>query len=150
MRAQINGPHKGPEPAITGKRHAILQGFEETDTIPFGGLLQPLRMEAGVEVLATYIPQFPVYPPEKAYMREPKTGIPGILLNEKKGQGRVIFVPADLDITVWPHQSARSWQPLKKHDPLGRKENIPLTAEGAGLGGLPFVPATKSFGAAHC
>jgi hypothetical protein len=45
----------------------------------------------------TYIPPFPVYPPEKAWMREPETGIPGLILNELPGCGKVAYMPADID-----------------------------------------------------
>jgi hypothetical protein len=119
LRSQMDGPHISGEPSITGKRHPILRGFEETDILPFGGLLDTsLRLDPGAEVLLTFIPQFPVYPPEKAWMRVPKTDIPGLILrdNRKSGEdsrkngtesrkggkdagkgGRVVFLPADLD-----------------------------------------------------
>ncbi|MEO5593691.1 MAG: beta-galactosidase [Chitinophagaceae bacterium] len=133
LRAQTDGPHKGPEPAIVGKRHPILKGFEETDTIPFGGLLRPLRIDADVEMVASYIPQFPVYPPEKAYMRVPKTDIPGILLNEKTGQGRVVFIPADLDKQFGRTNLPDHGNLLKNIIRWAAKENIPVNVEGAGL-----------------
>jgi hypothetical protein len=145
LRAQVDGPHKGIEPPVTGKRyagsqgfrHPILQGFDETDILPFGGLLDPLRVDAGAEVLLTFIPQFPVYPPEKAWMRVPKTDIPGLILRD-----RVAFIPADLD-----RQYGRS--NLPDHGNLLRNiirwaaegpnasghghHQLPLTVEGAGL-----------------
>src|SRR5690606_5584457 len=80
LRAQVDGPKNGKEPAITGSRHAVLQGFEETDILPFGGLLHPLQVESGATVPFTFIPQFPVYPPETAWMRQPVTDIPGLVL----------------------------------------------------------------------
>jgi len=52
------------------QRHPILHGFEETDILPYGGLLEPLHMDPGAEVLMTFIPQFPVFPPEKAWMQQ--------------------------------------------------------------------------------
>ena len=97
MRKGVDGPSSGNEPALNGKRHDILKGFDETDIVPFGGLLNPLTLDAGTEVLLTYIPQFPVYPPETAWMRVPKTDIPGLILNTKKQGNRVAFIPADID-----------------------------------------------------
>ena len=47
-RALVDGPQAGTEPAVAGKRHEVLRGFEETDIIPFGGVLDPLRVEAGI------------------------------------------------------------------------------------------------------
>src|SRR5437660_15554 len=47
-------------------RHPILQSFNETDILPFGGALGPLRLDTSVEVPLTFIPPFPIYPPETA------------------------------------------------------------------------------------
>ena len=98
LRASLKGPHTSGEPKVgTAKRHPILAGFDETDILPFGGLLEPKRVDAGAEVLTTYIPQFPTYPPEKAYMRTPKTDIPAIVVRTAPGGGRIAFIPADID-----------------------------------------------------
>jgi hypothetical protein len=94
MRKRVDGPTSGTEPELTGNRHEILKGFDETDIVAFGGLLNPLKLDPGTEVLLTFIPQFPVYPPETAWMRVPKTNIPGLILNLSK---RVAFIPADID-----------------------------------------------------
>jgi len=97
VRGGVDGPSNGNEPPVIGKRNPILKGFEETDIIPFGGLLSPLKINDGTEVLMTFIPQFPVYPPETAWMREPKTTIPGLIIHTKSNGSRVAFMPADLD-----------------------------------------------------
>ncbi len=44
----------------------------------------------------TYIPPFPAFPPETAWMRQPKTDIPGLVLNTAGGR-RVAYLAADLD-----------------------------------------------------
>jgi hypothetical protein len=75
----------------------VLKGFDETDIISFGGLLEPVKTDPGVEILMTYIPPFPIYPPETAWMKVPKTDIPGLILNRAAGGGRVVFLPADID-----------------------------------------------------
>ncbi len=133
LRRQTNGPHKGDEPAITGKRHFILNGFDETDILPYGGLLEPLRIDSKAEVLMTFIPQFPTYPPEKAWMREPKTNIPGLIINTRANGSRIAFVQADID-----RQFGRSNLPdhgnlLRNLIRWAAKDNIPLAMEGAGL-----------------
>lgn len=97
LRAQVDGPKNGTEPAITGIRHPILAGFEETDIIPFGGQLKQLKTDNGTEMLLTFVPQFPVYPPETAWMRVPVTDIPGMVLRTMEQGGKVIFLPADVD-----------------------------------------------------
>lgn len=133
LRAQMTGPHTKNEPKVTGKRHAILKGFEETDILPYGGLLEPLKVDAGAEVLMTFIPQFPVYPPEKAYMRTPQTDIPGLIIKPTAKGGRVAFIPADVD-----RQFGRS--NLPDHGNLlanivrwTTKDDLAVTVDGAGL-----------------
>jgi hypothetical protein len=133
LRRQMVGPHKGNEPAISGKRHVILKGFEETDILPCGSQLEPLYIDEDTEVLMTFIPQFPVYPPETAWMREPNTDIPGLIINTKANGSRIAFIPADLD-----RQFGRSNLPdhgnlLKNIVQWAAKENIPLSVKGAGL-----------------
>ena len=80
----------------TGDRHAVLRGFDETAILPFGGTLERLRTDPGVTVPLTFIPAFPVNPPETSWMREPKTDIPGLVLNTR-GTARIAYLPADLD-----------------------------------------------------
>ncbi|HEY3839232.1 MAG TPA: alpha-amylase family protein, partial [Bryobacteraceae bacterium] len=96
MRAKVWGPHTGDEPVVSGERHPVLKGFEETDIIPFGGVLTNLRLDPGTTVPLTFVPAFPVYPPETAWMRTPKTDIPGLVLNTP-GNRRVAYMPADID-----------------------------------------------------
>ncbi len=133
LRAQVNGPQTGREPEVIGKRHPILKGFEETDILLYGGLLEPLRLDSGAEVPLTYIPQFPTYPPETAYMREPVTDIPGLILRLNSKGGRIVFMPADID-----RQFARLNHPdhgnlLANIVKWTAKEDLPLTVDGVGL-----------------
>lgn len=97
IRANIYGPQTGTEPAVTGERHEILKGFELTDILPFGGGLHTLRTDSGSNALMTFIPEFPIYPPETAWMREPQTDIPGLIINTMPNGSRVAFMPADID-----------------------------------------------------
>jgi hypothetical protein len=76
----------------------------------------------------TYIPPFPIYPPETAWMRQPKTDIPALVIN-----GQNAFLPADIDRRY-------SREPLPDYaDLLGNlvrwaaKGEIPLRLEGHGL-----------------
>jgi hypothetical protein len=133
LRGQVYGPKSGAEPPASGQRHQILKGFEETDILPFGGLLEPLRTDAGSEVLLTFIPQFPVYPPETAWMREPKTDIPGLILNTRPQGGRVAFVPADIDRQFGRNNLPDHGNLLANLVRWATKDTIPLVVEGAGL-----------------
>ena len=111
-----------------GPRHAVLRGFEDTEILPFGGLLGPLRVDEGTVVPLTFVPDFPVYPPETAWMREPKTDIPALIL-----KGRVAYVPADLD-----RQYVRNHLPdhanlLANLIRWASGDKLPLQVEGRGL-----------------
>lgn len=96
LRAQVPGPKAGDEPVVEGGRHEVLRGFEETDILPFGGVLESIRTEPGAVVPMTFIPAFPTYPPETAWMRQPKTDIAALVLRTA-GAARVAYLPADLD-----------------------------------------------------
>jgi hypothetical protein len=113
--------------------HAVLRGFEETDLLPFGGTLRPLRLEPNTEVPLSFVPPFPVYPPESVWMRQPQSDTPGLILREAINSGRVAFLPADLD-----RRFARD--NLSDHgNLLGNlirwvvRDNIPVRAEGTGF-----------------
>jgi hypothetical protein len=96
MRGKVWGPNGGDEPPVSGERHAVLRGFDETDIIPFGGVLEQMRVDPGSTVPLTFVPVFPVYPPETAWMRQPKTDIPALVLRTS-GTARVAYLPADID-----------------------------------------------------
>ena len=133
LRRTFDSPKIGKEPMITGERHSVLKGFEETDILAFGGLLEPVKVDSGAQVLATFIPPFNTHPPETAWMREPKTDIPGLVLNTTEGGGRVAYMPADLD-----RQFARNNFPdhgnlLANLIRWASKDDIPLKVESPGL-----------------
>jgi len=96
LRAKVDGPHTSDEPPAAGKRHPILASFDETDILPFGGTLEPLAVANGATVLCTFIPAFPAFPPEEAYMRTPRTDIPGLVVN-RFGKGQSVYFAADID-----------------------------------------------------
>jgi putative glycosyl hydrolase-like family 6 (GHL6) protein len=96
LRAGVDGPKAGDEPRAAGERHAVLRGFDETDILPYGGTLSPLRVDAAAIVPLTFVPAFPTYPPETAWMREPRTQIPGLVISHH-GTARVAYMPADID-----------------------------------------------------
>jgi hypothetical protein len=95
-RARVDGPKAGDEPAPVGERHPVLRGFDETDILPFGGILKGLKVDAAATVPLTLVPAFPTYPPETSWMRQPRTDTPGLILSEH-GASRVAYMPADLD-----------------------------------------------------
>ena len=95
-RGIVEGPHVPGEPSAAAARHPILTGFDQTDILPFGGTLQPLTLSSNAAALLTFIPAFPAFPPEAAYMRTPQTDIPGLIVNQPSKR-RVAYFPADID-----------------------------------------------------
>ncbi len=133
QRARVDGPQVGTEPAPGGDRHVVLRGFEETDILPFGGTLESLRVDAGAQVLLTFVPAFPIYPPETAWMREPKTDLPGLILHARAGVGRVVFLPADLDRRFGRDNLPDHGNLLANLIRWAAKDDIPLAVAGPGL-----------------
>ena len=133
LRRNYDGPLTGMEPLVTGDRHAVLKGFDETDIISFGGSLVSVKTDPGTEILMTFIPQFPIYPPETAWMREPKTDLPGLILNSTSGGGRIVYMPADLDRHFGRYNLPDHGNLLANIIRWAAKDNVPLAVECAGL-----------------
>ena len=132
LRARIPGPQAGDEPAVAGERHEVLAGFEETDILPFGGVLESMRTDPGVTIPLTYVPPFPVYPPETAWMRQPKTDIAGLVLNTP-GKARVAYLAADLDRRYGRDNLPDHGNLLANLFRWAAGNRIPLEVRGAGL-----------------
>jgi hypothetical protein len=133
LRSRVYGPRIGGEPSATGARHPVLQGFDETDILSFGGVLEPLRIDKTATVLATFIPAFPVFPPEEVWMREPRTQIPGIIVNENNAHGRVAFLPADLDRRFCRDNLPDYANVLANTVRWASRDTLPLEVDGAGF-----------------
>jgi len=78
-------------------RHPVLEGFEETDSLPFGGTWIDVKADPDAIVPLTYGNPFPVYPPETAYTLSPDSGIPVLVLRDSGWGGRIAYIAADLD-----------------------------------------------------
>jgi hypothetical protein len=128
LRASVPGPETGDAPRATGPRHPVLRGFDETDILPFGGTLTPLKLDSGVALPLTFVPPFPILPPETSWMREPTTHIPGLVLN-----GRVAFLPADIDRLYARNNLPDHAKLLENLVRWAANGKIPLQLEGRGL-----------------
>lgn len=132
LRALAEGPRSGDEPAPDGERHPALRGFEQTDLIPYGGTLLPHRCDPGASVLLTYVPPFPTYPPEFAWMRTPKTDIPALVVSQHGGS-RVAFLPAELDRWYFHYHLPDHGDLLANLVRWCAGDVMPLSVEGRGL-----------------
>jgi hypothetical protein len=133
LRSNFDGPRTNIKPQPGVKRHPVLKGFDETDIISYGGTLDTLKLDSGTKVLMTFIPQFPIYPPETAWMREPVTDIPGLILNELPGGGRIVFMPADLDRQFAKYNLPDHGNLLSNLTRWAAKDDIPIVVECPGL-----------------
>ena len=133
LRAREYGPRRSNEPRAAGTRHPALKGLDGTDILPFGGSLSALRVEAEAQVLATFIPPFPVFPPEDSYMRVSRTDIPALIVTESRGRGRVAFMPADLDRRYGRENLADHGNVLANLARWAAGDSLSLTVEGAGF-----------------
>jgi hypothetical protein len=133
LRSVADGPHAPDEPMGKGVRHPVLGGFEETNILPFGGTLEPLRLDPSAHVLLTFIPSFPAFPPEMSWMREPRTEIPGLILHEQPGAGRIAYLPADLDRRYGRDNLPDHGNLLANLVRWADGGNLPLQVEGPGF-----------------
>jgi hypothetical protein len=105
--ADVFGIHRNG--AITGtngnaycarieRRHELLQGFEDTDWIAGSQYRAPI---APVETpVLTVVPGSVAYPPELSYPNPSNTNEPAMMVRQK-GRSRLIFLPGDVDSTLW-------------------------------------------------
>ena len=115
-------------------RHPILTGLDETDIVAFGGTLdaEQIAPDAGVDVLATYVPAFPIYPPEFSWMREPRTDIPAIVVREHPAGGRIVYFAADLDRCYGRQHLPDHGDLLANAVRWAARDTLPLIVEGPG------------------
>ena len=66
-------------------------------------------------------------------MRKPKTDIPGLILHERAGQGRVAFLPADLDRRFARDNLPDHGDLLANLVRWAARDHLPLMVDGAGL-----------------
>jgi hypothetical protein len=132
LRAGVYGPRTGAEPAASGTRHAVLTGFEQTDLLPFGGRLEAVAAEAGTIIPVSYVPPFPIFPPELSWMRNPDSTLPAVVLRELKGGGRTAYLAADLDRCFGRDNLPDHGLLLANIVKWAAGDSIPLRVEGRG------------------
>ncbi len=133
LRARTFGPHIAGEPPATGARHPVLSGFDDTDILPFGGSLGALTLDASAQPLLTFVPPMPAFPPEAVWSRNTRTDLPGLVVSEKAGTGRVVYFAADLDRRCARDNSPDLARLLANAARWAAQDDVPLRVEGPGL-----------------
>ncbi len=132
-RPDSYGPGLADEPPGLDARHPVLAGFEHTDLLPFGGRLEVVRARSATSAPLTFVPPFPIYPPETAWMRQPTSALPALVLNEPANGGRVAYLAADVDRCFGRDYFPDHAVLLANLVRWTARDRIPLQVEGPGL-----------------
>ncbi len=133
LRAKTAGPHTASEPPATGTRHPVLNGFDRTDILAFGGSLTFLPVGTNAQVLMTYVPPRPAFPPEAVWLREDHTDIAGLVVNERADGTRIAYLAADLDRRYARDNISDTGTLLANMVRWAAHDDIPISVEGPGL-----------------
>jgi len=82
---------------LPNERHEILSGFENTTMLPFGGGIQVVNSTGNLKPLFSYIPSFPIYPPEFSWIREEEPNTCLLFAGTLPGGGRAVYFAGDID-----------------------------------------------------
>jgi hypothetical protein len=134
LRKTVYGPKSGLEPdnASVG-RHPVLDGFGETDILPFGGKLEVVSVNSSTFVPLYYIPAFPIYPPELSWIKDNQTSTPAAACSEHSGGGRVVYFAGDIDRCYGRDNLPDYGRLLANAISWTIKEELPLRLTGAGF-----------------
>ena len=132
-RETVYGPKIGYESGMNTPRHSILDGFEETDILPFGGRLENISVTDKEDIPITFIPPFPIFPPEFSWMSEPDSGKPIVVLRETPQNGRIVYLAADIDRCFRRDSFPDHGDILINIIRWSDNGNIPVEIEGPGL-----------------
>lgn len=133
LRAGVEGPHISSEPPAKGTRHPILKDFEATDILPYGGSLSAITVGSNAQVLMTFVPPRPAFPPEAVWLRDDQTDIAGLVVNERADGTRVAYLAADLDRRYARDNISDTGNLLANMVRWAASGDIPLTVDGPGL-----------------
>ncbi len=122
-----------PDMETGGLRHEALDGFEKTNILAFGGSLVAVKARPDANVLATYIPDFPIYPPETSWMREPRTDRPCVVARQLPPGGRCLYFAADIDRSYASRGLPDHAQLLTNAIRWAAGSRLPLKVDGPGV-----------------
>jgi hypothetical protein len=117
---------------LPAERHPVLNGFEHTDILSFGGQVCRVEADSSVETVATYIPSFPIYPPEFSWMRQTHTDIPVVLAGEHASGGRIVYLAGDVDRCYGRSHLPDLGDLLANAVRWAAADKVPLRVEGPG------------------
>jgi hypothetical protein len=134
---RVEGPMKNsylrlrPD-AKTGRFHPALEGLEEAYRIINGIWRIEVRPKGDFPSPVTLIPSYPDLPMEHVYPRKPDTDIRELYLREL-GEGRVVYIPWDIDRTFWQIMNADHGRLLQNIVSWAASEEPPVRVTGPGV-----------------
>ena len=82
---------------IEDRDSPVFNGFSETAVLPMGGIPKKIIPGKDTKILATFVPPFPMYPPEFVWTDNPKTDEPVITEYKNPGGVKAVYAAWDLD-----------------------------------------------------
>ena len=122
---QVDWETYGAHSYLRIEDRGIADGFGDTDLLPFGGQLEVVEAPLAA---VTYVPPFPIYPPELSWMAEPRTDVPVVVLGE-----RTAYLAADLDRLYAQYHHPDHGRLLANLVRRAADGDIPLQVDGAGV-----------------
>jgi hypothetical protein len=116
----------------TGKRHAILDGLDDTPRIINGVFRVDVTPQVDFPSPVTLIPSYPDLPMEDVYPRVPKTETRELYLRDL-GRSRVVYIPWDIDRTFWEVMCVDHGRLLKNAVAWAANEPPPVEIGGRGV-----------------
>ncbi len=113
-------------------KHPMLNCFEDTDLLPFGGEVLKIKTGGALQQVTSYIPAFPIYPPEFAWIREEAPEVGTILAGTLSSGSRVIYLAADIDRCYGKYLIPDHGRLLAEAVRWASGDKIPVTVSGAG------------------
>jgi len=112
------------------RRHAILDGFHDTNWLP--GAEHRLPIAPVANPVLTVVPGFVAYPPELAYPPIPRTDEPAVVLQER-GASRLAYFSGDIERTMLISGEVDLSRLLRNTLKWILHEEQPVTVQGPGL-----------------
>ena len=134
---RIDGPMQNSylnldaDPA-TGRRHPIIDGFDETTRIINGVFRLGVRPAMSFPSPMTLVPTYPDLPMEDVYPRVPRTDTRELYLRDL-GASRVVYIPWDIDRTFWEVMCVDHGRLLRNAVRWATNEPPPVEVTGPGL-----------------
>jgi hypothetical protein len=120
-----------PDPA-TGKRHAVLEGLQDTPRIINGVFRLDVKPAIDFPSPVTLIPTYPDLPMEDVYPRVKHTATRELYLRDL-GRSRVAYIPWDIDGTFWEVMGVDHLRLLRNTIAWAVNEPPPAVVEGPGV-----------------